>query len=86
MTEWQCPLVAPLPAFTHRHKIHFPVDFLYVSRLSLSVFCLGQATVCVNAVATSYIHQTAKRQHWSFFFRTLFILAIIVTAEKTISQ
>lgn len=45
------------------HTIYFPVDSLNVTPLSLSVFCWGQATVCVSAVAASCNHQTTARQH-----------------------
>ena len=56
----QCPLAAPL----HRwHRIHFPGDSLYVSRLSLSFLFLRQATV---SAAASPIRQIAERQQLVF--------------------
>lgn len=54
------------------HRIHFPADSLCVSRLSCSILFLRRATVSVSAVATSCIHQTAEKQHLSFFFLFFF--------------
>lgn len=83
------PLPAPLPSIYRWHRIHFPVDSCTCEPITTRYFISTTATVCVSAVATSCIHQTAERQHlWGFllfffFYRTLCILAMFVPAHKS---
>lgn len=53
----------------HWHRIHFPVDSLYVSWLWLCVltFYFWQATVCVCALATSHVIKRQKEALVFFF-------------------
>lgn len=49
----------------------------------LSLGTLFQATVCVSAVATSCIHQTAERQHLSFIFSEHFVSWLYLCQHTT---